>query len=107
MKRLLKLGFLSWLLLPQASWATDLYYTNNGLVTFPPQIDAFNVVNNGIFDFTLNPTVKPFDFSNATNFVNNGTNIGAVGFQFDNSPNIGPRKLAAKFHNRLAGRITA
>jgi hypothetical protein len=107
MKRLLISGLLSLILLPQPGRATDLYYINSGLVSYPPQIDAINFVNSGTFDFRTNPTVVPFDTSNTKNFTNSGAMIGAVGFQFDNAPSTGPRKLAANFRNRLSGRITA
>lgn len=107
MKRLFISGLLSLALLPQSGLATDLYYTNNGDITFPPQIDAINVINNGSFDFSLNPTTRPFDTSNTRNFTNNGIMLGSVGFRFDNAPSTGIRKLSANFRNRLAGRITA
>lgn len=107
MKRSVITGLLSLMLLAQVSGAADLFYTNNGSVTFPPQIDAINFINNGTFDFRNNTTIFPFDTSNTQNFTNNGTMIGAVGFRFDNSPSIGPRKMAASFRNRLTGDITA
>src|SRR6266496_6006380 len=111
MKRL----FIPWLLsllivqIVQIGHATDAFYINNGLVTFPPQIDATNFVNNGTFDFvsTSNYTIFPFDTSNTQNFTNNGTMFGIVGFQFDTAPaSSGTRKMAASFRNRLAGTIT-
>src|SRR5438309_10627198 len=109
MKRLLTSGLLSlMLLLPRIGWATDQFYINNGTVTFPPQIDAINFINNGSFDFSLNPTLLPFDTSNTQNFTNNGTMFGSVGFLFDNSPaESGTRRPAANFRNRLTGTITA
>lgn len=118
MKRLLLLGLLSVLLGPQSGRATDATYVNNGTITFPPQIDATNVVNNGIFDFTFvtnavdgsfsdNTTDFPFETSNTQNYTNNGTMTGSVGFRFENAPSTGPRKMAASFRNRLAGVITA
>jgi len=107
MKRLLISGLLSLMLLPRSGWATDATYVNNGTVTFPPQIDATNVINAGTFDFTFNRTEFPFDTSNTRNFTNNGTMIGSVGFRFDNAPNTGPRKPSATFINRLSGRVEA
>src|SRR5438445_3140522 len=107
MKRLLILGPLGLVLLARPVGATDATYVNNGLVTFPPQIDATNFVNNGTFDFTLNPTLFPFDTSNTENYTNNGTMLGAVGFQFDNSPSTGVHKMSASFRNRRTGVITA
>ncbi|MEI2723836.1 MAG: hypothetical protein V9H26_09940 [Verrucomicrobiota bacterium] len=107
MKRLLISGLLSLLLLPQLGRATDATYVNNGTITFPPQIDATNVINFGTFNFGGNPTVEPFDTSNTRNFTNSGFMIGSVGFRFDNAPNTGSRILSANFHNRLPGSITA
>jgi len=108
MKRLFIPGLLSLTLLTQVGQATDAFYINNGTVTFPPQIDATNFINNGSFDFSLNPTVYPFDTSNTENFTNNGTMFGSVGFQFDTAPaSGGTRRMAASFRNRLAGVITA
>jgi len=108
MKRLLS-GWLllsSWL--PLAVHGSDAVFINNGSITFPPQIDAITVINNGSFDFTFNPTDLPFDMSNVQNFTNNGTMLGSIGFRFDNAPSsAGVRKPLANFRNRLAGRITA
>jgi hypothetical protein len=88
--------------------SADAVYINNGLVTFPPQIDAITVINNGTFSFTSNLTTYPFDTSNTQNFTNNGTMRGGVGFQFDNAPaSAGVRKPLANFRNRLTGSITA
>src|SRR5437868_9629306 len=104
MKRLLIQGLFSLMLLPQVGWATDAFYINNGTVTFPPQIDATNFINNGSFDFSFNPTVSPFDTSNTENFTNNGSMFGSVGFRFDNAPaSSGTRRMSASFRNRLAG----
>lgn len=108
MKRLLISGLLSLLLCPPMGWATEATYINNGNITFPIAIDATNVINNGTFNFSLNPTTLPYDTSNTRNFTNNGTMVGSVGFQFDNAPaNTGTRKLSANFVNRLTGTITA
>ncbi len=105
MKRFLNSSLLSLLILPLMGWATDAVYVNNGLVTFPPQIDATNVINNGTFDFTLNTTDLPFETSNTQNYTNNGTMIGLSGFHFANTPSIGPSKMAANFRNRSGGVI--
>jgi hypothetical protein len=106
--RFLRSGLLVLTLLPVAGQTADLIYTNNGLITFPPQIDAITVINNGTFDFSANPTALPFDTSDTQNFTNNGTMFGSIGFRFDNAPaSAGVRKPSANFRNRLAGRITA
>src|SRR5882672_8620967 len=95
MKRLFIPGLVTLMLLPQFGRATDTFYINNGTVTFPPQIDATNFINNGSFDFSLNPTVYPFDTSNTENFTNNGTMFGSVGFRFDTAPaSSGTRSMA-------------
>src|SRR5262249_6363786 len=74
-------------------------------VTFPPQIDATNFINNGSFNLS---TLFPFDTSNTQNFTNNGTMFGSVGFRFDNAPaTSGVRVPAANFRNRVVGTITA
>src|SRR5438132_13668827 len=106
MKRLFISGLLGLILVPQFGQATDAFYINNGNVTFPPQIDAINVINNGAFDFSFNPTVYPFDTSNTENFTNNGTMFGSVGFRFDTAPaSSGTRRMATSFRNRLVGSI--
>src|SRR5438093_5312726 len=108
MKQFFIPGLLNLLLLAQIGRATDAFYINNGTVTFPPQIDAINFINNGSFDFSLNPTILPFDTSNTQNFTNNGTMFGSVGFRFDTGPSeSGTRRPAANFRNRLVGTITA
>lgn len=85
--------------------ATDATWYNIAILTFPPQVDATNVINNGSLIFLTNTTALPFDTSNTRNFTNNGTMIGSAGFQFDNRPSVGTRKLAANFQNRNAGII--
>src|SRR6185503_20071857 len=101
MKRLASSGLLALALLPFAAGATDAVYINNGLVTFPPQIDAITFINNGTFDFSSNVTVLPFDTSNTQNVTNNGTMLGSLGFRLDNAPaNTGVRKPLANFRNR-------
>jgi hypothetical protein len=91
------------MLLAQTGNATDDLYINNGTITFPPQIDATTVINNGTFSLL---TLLPFDTSNTLNFTNTGTMTGSAGFRFDTSPNVGARRLAANFRNRVTGRIT-
>lgn len=111
MKRLYCTLCLSVLLIPRAVLATDSVWINNGTITLPPNIDATNVINNGI----MGPfqTFNMFDTSNTRNFTNSGTMSGAVGFRFDNAPRnssgqlIGNRKPAANFHNRVSGNIAA
>src|SRR5688572_19656272 len=104
MNRFLLSGLLGLVLLPHRGSATDDTFINSGIITFPPQIDATNVINNGTFNLL---TLLPFDTSNTQNFTNTGTMIGSAGFRFDTTPNVGTRRLAANFRNRVTGRITA
>jgi hypothetical protein len=110
MKRLFLLpALLGLLLVPQSGSATDDTYINSGVIAFsnvPPQIDATNFINTGSFSI-FTPSLLPFDVSNTLNFTNTGTMVGSVGFRFDTAPNIGPRRLAANFRNRLTGNISA
>ncbi|MGI8964700.1 MAG: hypothetical protein ACR2H1_01280, partial [Limisphaerales bacterium] len=81
----------------QAGWATDQIYINDGLVTVPPQIDAFSFLNRGTFDIS---TSLPFDTSSTLNFTNIGSMFGSVGFRFDTAPAIsGSRRRAVNFVN--------
>jgi hypothetical protein len=105
MKRLSSLVLVLSLILPLLVRATDATYFNSGLVTFPPQVDATNFVNNGTFQIA---TTKPFETSNTRNFTNNGTLNGSVGFRFDtvNTAN-GLRTMAANYFNGPNGLIQA
>jgi len=109
MKRFLSLpALLGLVLYPQTGKATDDTYINSGVVAFtniPPQIDATNFINTG--SFTVFTTEFPFDTSNTLNFTNTGTMVGSLGFRFDTSPNLGPRRPAANFRNRVSGTIAA
>ena len=108
MKRLLFSVLMGLVLLPTMGWASQDTFINSGTITFPPQIDATNVINNGVFDFRVNTTELPFDTSNTRNFTNIGTMIGSAGFRFDNAPSgSGSRVPSANFRNRLTGTITA
>ena len=92
--------------------AADAFYINNGTITFPPQIDAVNFVNNGVFNistvlpdplFVTEPS-PPFITANTRNFTNNGSLFGTPGWQFDNGPTAeGPRVWADSFVNRGDG----
>jgi len=110
MKRLSGLITMLLLAAPMAVRATDATWVNNGTIVVAPNIDATNFINNGTMLLT---TSLPFDTSNTRNFTNNGTMTGSVGFKFDLAPRnssgqlIGARSLAANFHNRTAGAISA
>jgi hypothetical protein len=98
-------------LLPPAALATDAFYINNGIVsvtsppTDPPQIDATNFVNNGLFAITnlnngsLTPPF-PYETWNTLNFSNRNRMVGDSGFRFDKyNPNNSQRSMAANFVN--------
>lgn len=100
-------------LFPLAGRAATIDTWTNGaninLSTALP-IDATNVINSGTISVS---SIFPFDTSNTRNFTNSGTMQGSVGFRFDYAPrNSGgaltaPRQLAANFHNRNGGLVTA
>jgi len=103
MKRLKGLFLLAGGLLPMLASATDANWINNGSIVVAPNIDATNVINNGSINIF---TSAPFDTSNTRNFTNSGTMSGSVGFRFDTAT-TGGRKLAAFFHNRNGGTVSA
>lgn len=96
---------------PYLAGATVSTWINNGTLTFPPQIDATNMVNNGTMG-TFS-TSLPFDTSNTQNFTNNGAMSGSVGFRFDTAPRnssgvlIAPRRPARNFFNRIGATVTS
>src|SRR6185369_7056172 len=110
MKRWLFLALVCLVWNPSAQGADELYI-NNGTVTFPPQIDAVNFINNGIFsvDTEVSPNYQsqpspPFQTSNTRNYTNFGSMFGTPGFQFDTGPaGEGPRYWADNFVNRGDG----
>lgn len=72
----------------------DAYYINDaittypGTLTYPPDIDASNFVNNSIFTINFTPqtffTSQPlFETWDTLNYTNNGTMMANSGFQFD------------------------
>ncbi|MCW5556069.1 MAG: hypothetical protein KIS67_28420 [Verrucomicrobiae bacterium] len=100
-------------LIPLAAHAETMDTWTNGVsinLSAALPIDATNFINSGTISVS---SVFPFDTSNTRNFTNSGTMQGAVGFQFDYAPrNSGgaltaPRQLAANFHNRNGGLVTA
>ncbi len=111
MKRLIFSLSLAGLLLPWVAVATDATWVNNGTIATPINIDATNVVNNGIIGPLI--TTSLFDTSNTKNFTNAGTISGSVGFRFDTAPRnssgqlIGVRRLAENFNNRNSGTVSA
>ena len=100
--KLWRLGFPLGLMLACAASGADALYQNDGVITFPgtvnfpPQIDATNFVNNGVF--TIN--TLPYETSDTLNYTNNGWMSSDVGFWFD-TQNTGviPRQMAGNFVN--------
>src|SRR3989442_439711 len=95
-------------LLAQATWgATINTYTNNGSLVVPPnappQVDATNFLNNGLFSIDLvaydtqisGGTIAPnslYNFYSTQNFTNRNQMFCRPGFRFDNEPvSVGAR----------------
>ncbi|TSA41898.1 MAG: hypothetical protein D4R57_00085 [Verrucomicrobiales bacterium] len=105
MKRYFLAVVLSALVLPFLAPATDGFYINSGTVTFPPQVDATNFVNNATITIA---TTLPYSTSNTENFTNRGSMTGNVGWQLDHAPTgSGLRRAATSLHNHPQGSITA
>ncbi len=86
---------------PMAVSATDAIWTNAGIITAAPQVDAVNVINLRSGNITNVLTVKPVEFSNAQNITNLGTMSGTPGWWFNQSPaDRGYRLPLNNFHNR-------
>ena len=89
----------------QASYATDNIWTNTGIITDPPRIDAVNVDNSGLISIV---TQLPFETSNTQNFTNSGTIQAQPGWFFNTAPTtIGERALMANFVNQSGGIVDA
>lgn len=104
MKRFFSVSLAVTLFAKLAPAATSQYYINDGIVTFPPQVDALNFVNNGEFYVTniLDVTI-PFYFYNTENITNRGSMISRTSFQLFNSPSTnGIAKASANFVNASA-----
>lgn len=124
MKRDIFAGLLTLALVPMAG-ATDLGYTNNAVLTtiVPPQIDAWNFVNNGSFavnQFVSATTVGiiggfggfaggyslPYETANTTNYLNTGVMDSSTGFRFDYfNRQTQQRQMAASVVNASSGVI--
>jgi hypothetical protein len=105
--RQLDKGLLSILLLlvlagfPVAAQATDALYTSPATVTgTPPQVDATNFYNAGIWNIF---TTLRFTTAHTLNYTNVGTMNGSVGWEFDWGPSFaGMRGPSANFVNNSA-----
>lgn len=92
-------------LMVSASSTTLPIYINSGTIATnpPPQIDATAFLNLGTFQVLLD--TLPYDFSNTLYFTNRGVMIGAPGFRFDYTDDLGIRRPAAAFVNASVGQI--
>ncbi len=108
--RQLDKGLLSILLLlvlagfPVAVQATDALYTSPATVTgTPPQVDATNFYNAGIWNIF---TTLRFTTAHTLNYTNIGTMNGSVGWEFDWGPTFaGMRSWSANFVNNSASAL--
>ena len=113
MKQKLLGGLMALVLVPAVFGQPSDLYENWGLVQCPPEvpptIDAFNFVNHNQFYVTftnmnlatLPVTVKPFETTSTTNYLND---FGAVmncntGFRMETYPESGPRQRAGSLVN--------
>jgi hypothetical protein len=63
----------------------------------PPQVDATNFVNTGVWNIA---TASPYTTAHTLNYTNKGTMTGAVGWEFDQGPLAGGgRGWSANFFN--------
>lgn len=92
-------------LLPATAFATDLLWTNSGVITTPPQIDAVNFLNTGTMSLF---SALPFETSNTRNFTNSGTMQSSPGFYFSRAASTeGARQMADNFVNLAGGTVQA
>lgn len=88
-------------LLPASGRAADALWTNWGVITWPPQIDAISFENRGSMTIA---TDLPFETSNTRNYTNSGTMIGTPGWRFATLPsNMGLPAFAENFANVEGG----
>ncbi|HUA38612.1 MAG TPA: hypothetical protein VMA35_09500 [Candidatus Sulfopaludibacter sp.] len=100
------LFLLGLLLSPLMAIATSSSYTNTATISgIPPTVDATNFYNYGTWDIF---TTKPYQTFDTQNYVNEGTMIGSVGWEFDyGSSTGGGRTMATSFFNDFPGLIEA
>src|SRR6185437_5356172 len=86
-------------------FATDSLWINSGIISSPPQIDAFNFVNSGTISVF---STLPFETSNTRNYTNSGTMISTPGWFFDDAAaQAGVRSASDNFVNLNDGSVTA
>lgn len=91
------------IMLAPAAKAADLLWTNWGIISTPPQIDAINFENRGTMSIV---TEFSFETSNTRNYTNTGVMVGTPGWHFATMPsNMGFPSPAANFVNTDGGLI--
>jgi hypothetical protein len=94
------------LALPLAVSATQGTYNSPATVSgSPPNVDATNFVNSGVWNIVTVP--YPYKTFNTLNYTNTGTMNGTVGWEFDDGPITGVRGWSANFFNDNIGVISA
>jgi hypothetical protein len=68
------------------AFATEEFYINDGVITFPPQIDAYNFINRGSFYVTNSNVGGVFSTANTLTFTNQNLMSAHLGFRFDTAP---------------------
>ena len=107
-------------LVPMAPAQTATYYVNDGIVNFPPQVDAFNFINNGTFNLSLGGfgtffvglnqfgllSSQPYETANTLTYTNRGLMQNSSGFRFETfSTQTGLRRPASSFVNQATGTL--
>ncbi len=81
-------------------------YVSPAFVNFPPQVNATNFINSGVWN--INTTPQPYKTFSTYNYTNTGTMNSSIGWQFDHGPYpTGPRGWSANFLNDNSGVISA
>jgi len=82
-------------------------FTNAPIIGIPPNVDATNFYNSVTWNISTTPL--PYQTAHTLNYINDGTMIGSVGWEFDYGPSTGgspsSRGMSASFYND--GIITA
>ena len=97
---------ISLFLSPLVVMATDPIFINTGTISgTPPNVDATNFFNSGIWDIG---TSIPYETAHTLNYTNVGTMTGSVGWEFDYGPlPLGGRGMSANFFNDSPATIEA
>jgi hypothetical protein len=84
-------------------------YISPPSVTSPPQVNATNFINSGVWNiFTAGSPPVPYQTSSTYNWTNTGTMNCYIGWEFDYGPYpVGARGWSANFFNDTPGTISA